>query len=87
MVHIIVRRSEREMRERHHEQAPKWARGSVSNAYARGLEEADRLQRDRGRDNPNSGYILVDDVTAAESTKRTTERVMKERLGKDYEVV
>ena len=81
MVYIISRRSEREVRERAHEAPPAY-RGKVT-GYARGLEEADRIQRERGRDNPNSGYMLVDDATAHQSTQRTARRVIKAKTGVD----
>lgn len=81
MVEIVIRRSDREVRERAHE-APSSFRGKVT-GYARGLEEADRIQRERGRDNPNSGYLLVDDQTAVESTRRTVRRTVRAKTGVD----
>lgn len=59
MVHVIIRRSEREVRERVRQAPAAYRRGGIT-GYARSLEEAERIQRQRGRDNPDSGYILVD---------------------------
>ena len=65
MVHIIVKRSERELRERAAEsRTPGYRQGRNIDGYARGLEEADRIQRERGRDNPNQKPILVDEGSA-----------------------
>jgi hypothetical protein len=67
MVHIIIKKSERELRERAHESAgPGYKQGKTIDGYARGMEEADRLVRDRGRDNPNQKPVLVDDGGQAE---------------------
>ena len=65
MVHIIFRRSERELRERAAEsRTPGYRQGKNIDGYARGLDEADRLLRSRGRDNPNQKPILVDEGSA-----------------------
>lgn len=62
MVHIIVKKSERELRERAAEsRTPGFRQGGNIDGYARGAEEADSLLRSRGRDNPNQKPILVDD--------------------------
>ncbi len=68
-IQIIVKRSEREIRERAHESAPKAYRGHID-GYARGLEEADRLMVERGRDNPANRAILVDDGGKADRELR-----------------
>lgn len=60
MVHIIIRRSEREVRERAGEAPARYRRAGIT-GYARDIEEAERIQKERGLDNPNSGYMLVDD--------------------------
>lgn len=61
-MHIIVKRSERELRERAWEtRTPGYRQGRNIDGYARGMEEADELLRSRGRDNPNQKPILVDD--------------------------
>ena len=76
MVHIIVKKSERELRERAHESASKGFRqGYNIDGYARGMEEADSLLRSRGRDNPNQTPILVDDGGAA--NRELEERAVK----------
>jgi len=69
LTYIIIRRSEREIRERAAESAPREYRNSVS-GYARDVEEADRIQRGRGRDNPNYAPILCDDGGKAERELR-----------------
>ena len=86
MVHIIIRRSDRMVRERAAEAAPRWAKRDGVTGYARGLEEADRIQRERGRDNPHSGYMLVDDVTAVQDTDKRNRAVIKHNTGKEPEV-
>lgn len=76
MVHIIVKKSERELRERAHESASKGFRqGYNIDGYARGMEEADSLLRSRGRDNPNQNPILVDD--GGKSKQEVGERGLK----------
>jgi hypothetical protein len=76
MVHIIIKRSERELRERAYEAASEgFQQGRNIDGYARGLEEADNLLRSRGRDNPNQQPILVDDGGKAE--KELRERTMR----------
>ncbi len=76
MVHLIFRKSERELRERAAESAtPGYRQGKNIDGYARGLEEADRLLVSRGRDNPNQKPILVDDGGAAE--KELRQRTMR----------
>jgi len=77
MTHIIIKRSEREMREAAHERRdPGYRQGKNIDGYARGMEEADRLLRDRGRDNPNQKPILVEDhgKAAAELEARIPRR-------------
>lgn len=69
MVHLIFKKSEREIRERAAESAPREYRGMVS-GYARDVEEADSIQRGRGRDNPNYAPILCDDGGKAEREMR-----------------
>ncbi len=69
MVNIIIKKSARELRERAAEQAPKWARGKVD-AYARDVEEADRYQRETGRDDPSRKGVLMDDGGRAEKEVR-----------------
>lgn len=69
MVHIIIRKSPRELRERMAE-APRTFQGKVD-AYARDIEEADRYQRDvTGRDNPGRKGVLTDDGGKAEKELR-----------------
>ena len=76
MVHIIIKKSERELRERAHESAgPGYKQGRTIDGYARGMEEADRLVRDRGRDNPNQKPVLVDDGGVAE--RKLRERTLR----------
>ncbi len=68
MVHIIIKKSARELRERRAE-APKW--GQNMDAYARGFEEADAFLRDEvGRDNPNRRGVLTDDGGKSEKEAR-----------------
>lgn len=68
MTYIIIKRSERELRERAAESAsPGYRQGRNIDGYARGLEEADELLRSRGRDNPNQNPILVDDGGKAQA--------------------
>lgn len=82
MVHIIIRKSPRELRERAAEAAPRWSRGKVD-AYARGFEEADAYQRDvTGRDNPERKGVLTDDGGKAE--KEVRDRMLRAR-GKNPE--
>ena len=69
MVHIIVKKSPRELRERLREQAPRHFQGM--DAYARDIEEADRYQRDlTGRDNPARKGVVIDDGGRAEREVR-----------------
>ena len=76
MVHIIVKKSERELRERAHESASKGFRqGYNIDGYARGMEEADSLLRSRGRDNPSQLPVLVDD--GGKSKQEVEERGLK----------
>ena len=71
MVHLIFKKSERELRERAFEEAPPGFRqGDNIDGYARGFEEADELTRSRGRDNPNRKGILTDDGGKAEKELR-----------------
>ena len=77
MVHLIFKKSERELRERAHESpTPGFRQGRTIDGYARGLEEADGLLVQRGRDNPNQKPILVDDggKAAAEVETRIPRR-------------
>lgn len=68
MTYIIIKKSERELRERAYESASKgFVQGRNIDGYARGIEEADSLLRSRGRDNPNQEPILVDDGGKAEA--------------------
>jgi len=60
MVHIIIKRSEREVRERAAEAPARFRKAGIT-GYARDIDEAARIQRERGEDNPHSGYMLVDD--------------------------
>lgn len=79
MVYIIIKRSERELRERAAETAhPGYRQGRNIDGYARGLEEADSLLASRGRDNPNQKPILVDDGGKAE--REATARALGVRL-------
>ena len=71
------------VRERAAEEAPRWAKRNGVTGYARGLEEADRIQRERGRDNPHSGYMVVDDVTAARDSHRRLRATFKAQTGHD----
>ena len=86
MTGIIIRKTERDLRERAAEQRSGYKQGQNIDGYARGFEEADRLLRDRGRDNPNQKPILVDDQgrAAAELEQRTQKivRARRERDGK-----
>lgn len=71
MVHIIIRKSERELRERAYEaRVAGFRQGYNVDGYARGLEEADHLLRSRGRDNPNQNPIMVDDGGKADKELR-----------------
>ena len=77
MVHIIIRKSPRELRERAAENAPRWSRGQVD-AYARDIEEADAYQRDvTGRDNPNRKGVVIDD--AGKAAKEARDRALRAR--------
>ena len=80
-IQIIIRRNDRMVRERLAE-APRWAQRETT-GYARGLEEAYRIQGERGRDNPNAGMMVVDDVDAARSTRRRNRQVIKSVTGVD----
>lgn len=79
MVHIIIRRSERELRERAMEEAPPWARGKVS-GYARDIEEADRVIRETGRDKPRAPFFCDDGGKADRELRERTARSMGVRL-------
>lgn len=70
MVHLIFKKSARELRERSMVEAPKWSHGQVD-AYARDMEEADTFLRDEvGRDNPNRKGVLTDDGGKADREVR-----------------
>ena len=76
MVHLIFRKSERELRERAAESAtPGFRQGRNIDGYARGREEAETLLRSRGHDNPNQKPILVDD--GGESDKQLRDRTLR----------
>ena len=71
MVHIIVKKSPRELRERQAELASKAKHFKGFDAYARDIEEADRYQRDvTGRDNPARKGVVIDDGGRAEREVR-----------------
>ena len=71
MVHLIFRKPERELRERAAEaRTPGYRQGRNIDGYARDVEEADRILRSRGRDNPNQKPVLCDDGGKAEKEAR-----------------
>ena len=81
MTYIIIKKTERDLRERAYtERSQGFRQGRNIDGYARGLEEADRLQRDRGRDNPNQLPVLVDDGgKAAAEIEQRVEKIAKNR--------
>ena len=71
---FYFKRSDREVRERAREGPARYRRAGIT-GYARDIDEARRIQKERGEDNPNSGYMLVDDGgNAAEELRRRTQR-------------
>jgi hypothetical protein len=80
VTYIIIRRSERELRERAAETAhPGYRQGRNIDGYARDLDEADRLLASRGRDNPHQKPILVDEGSDRAS-REAAARAMGVRL-------
>lgn len=71
MANFIIKKTERDLQERAREVSGSgYRQGKTIDGYARGLEEADRLVRDRGRDNPNQKPVLVDDGGVAAKKMR-----------------
>ena len=69
MVFIIIKKTERDLRERAAE-TPHARRFKGVQHYARDVEEADNLYRSRGRDNPANTPVLCDDGGVAEKKLR-----------------
>lgn len=75
MTHIIIRKTERDLRERARE-----AGRPNLDGYARGMEEAEHFARRQGIDNPNRKGWLTDDGGHAE--KQLRDRTLR-AMGKD----